>query len=63
MRQLNLEFSTFQLERIGREIALELQLKPMKDEPDKYDLIGGTKTNIGLARTVLRIFEEEKANE
>lgn len=49
-------------EKIGAQIAFELQLKPSKEYPDRYDTWGGTFTNKGLARRVARIFLENKVN-
>lgn len=44
---------------IGEKIANLLYLKKDKEHSDRWPTTGGTKTNQGLARTVLRIMEEE----
>lgn len=55
---MGMMFNQHQFEKIGEAIVEELQLKPMKEFPDRYDLANGSKTKVGLAKTVLRIFEE-----
>ena len=58
MLQIALNFSTEELEQIGKQIADELLLK--KDKDKRYKTLGGTKTDLGLARTICRILEEYK---
>lgn len=52
------QYTEEQYEAIGAAIAKELKLKHDREFPDRYPLTGGTKTNIGLAKTVRRIFDE-----
>lgn len=43
---------------IGRQLVDVFNLKKAKGYSDRYDTLGGTKTDIGVARTVLRILGE-----
>lgn len=52
------EYTEEQLEKIGKEIGKELGLRKSIEHPDRYNLRSGDKTNVGLARTILRIFNE-----
>jgi len=47
--------------KIGEAIAKTLNLKPLKGyAPTRYETDWGSKTAIGLARTIRSIFEEKK---
>ena len=57
---MNNKLSIEQLEIIGSKIAFLLNVEPIMTDKDgniRYDTSYGTKTNIGLARTVLGIVE------
>lgn len=47
-------------ERIGAAIAKELKMRRDPRQRERWNLVNGNKTNIGLARTVLRIILETK---
>lgn len=47
-----------QLSKLGAELARQLKLHVSTDHPDRWDIEGGDKTNLGLARTVIRIIED-----
>lgn len=49
-------------DRIGAKIAETLYLKPSREHSDRWNTDWGTKTNAGLARTVVRILEDEGEN-
>ena len=46
--------------RAGDRIIEALQLKPMGYDKTRFDTKWGDKTNVGIARTVLRFLLEEK---
>ena len=46
-----------QWEELGKKIANELRLKKSIEFPDRYNLRSGTKTNIGLAKTIVRLIQ------
>lgn len=52
-------------ERIGNELVSLLGLRPLVDGnvPRRYYTSWGSKTVVGLARTVHRVFTTEKENE
>lgn len=50
-------------DKLGQKIADELGLKHSREFPDRYNLRSGTKTNIGLAKTIFRLIEDTNKGE
>lgn len=46
-------------EKVGEKIAAVFHLKKDANQPDRWKTVWGNKTNIGVARTMLRLMEEE----
>lgn len=46
-------------EAIGLELSQMLHLKPDRHQPDRIKTAWGSKTNIGLARSVLRVIADK----
>ncbi len=63
LKSLFLDASDELAEKIGKALAEELQLKPARGYKDRYQLLGGTFTNKGLARRIARIYIETKEKE
>jgi len=57
MRKHSTDYTDNELEQIGQSIVEELQLK--RNKKRRYNTIGGDKTPIGLARTIMRVIEEQ----
>ena len=45
--------------RIGQEITALLMLKPTRENRERYNTLTGTKTALGLYRTIQRIIDKE----
>lgn len=52
------KYTEEQLNELGEKIGKELGLRKSIENPDRYNLRLGDKTNIRLARTIIRIFDE-----
>lgn len=49
-----------ELAQFGADIIELLNIEPAKGFPDRVNTTGGTKTPLGLGRTIIRILNERK---